>query len=383
MLLPLGFGGRFPRFPWVTLGLCLGIYLFQAFSTHPFHMPLLANLLILFLVGSLVENRRSPILMLSIFLICGGFGIFLHSVIEPNNDLACLGTSMGAVALAGLFAAYFCKFRMRFLLFLFPPFYKSFHAHSIIILPITFFAIDLLNGFSEGDGSLYLAHMGGAFLGLSLGFTVEKFKPIQWPMLYAFEKTEMQKIDSISNPHKKIYHSLDLLKVNPENIAVIKLLCAESIHLLRSGFPCTPEHKEILTQHIPTLISVSIRKNDAHEAFSIMSQIPISVSLREILDRSSQKNIKAAIEWAQQNNHPWTLLRLYDVWLSRFALAKNVFMAQNEMIKIIEELYSNPSQHKKLRLTMNSLAHKSPLRLAILKHFETIASQSSANPESA
>src|SRR5690606_19880917 len=98
-------------------------------------------------------------------------------------------------------------------------FYKTFHANSIIILPITFFALDLLNGLSNADTPVaYWAHFGGAIFGLSIGLFSEKTKPIHWPMLYSFEEDIIKNISQTSSTHDRIYKSIDLLRTNPENI---------------------------------------------------------------------------------------------------------------------------------------------------------------------
>ncbi|MEO5666549.1 MAG: rhomboid family intramembrane serine protease [Bdellovibrionota bacterium] len=341
---------------------------------HADWVHLLGNLLVLFLVGCLVECRRSPLIMLGTFFVGGSLGFVLHAAFQKHDDLSYLvGASAGIAAVSGLFTAYFFRFRMRFMLFVVPPFYKTFHASSMVILPLTFYASDLLNSLSSGvdSGVAHVAHLGGSLFGLAVGLLFEKFRPIRWPLLYGFEESELALIAKETNPHERIHRSLDLLRVNPENMLASEIVCKETLRLIAQGFPVTPEFHELLRQHLPTLMSVYTRMKDPEKAFALLPKIPTQVGFPGILDRSSQGVIVAAMKWAQQKNDVWTLLRLYETWTKRFANAKRRGIVQDDVLKIIEALEQTPANYRYLSLLYHADA-RGPLANTYQKSLVTM-----------
>jgi membrane associated rhomboid family serine protease len=320
---------------------------------------LLGNLLVLFLVGCLVECRRSPWIMLGTFFVGGSLGFVLHASFANAGNLSSLvGASAGIAAVSGLFTAFFFRFRMKFVFFVLPPFYKTFHASSIVILPLTFYASDVLNSISHGvDSSVaHVAHLGGSLFGLLLGLSFEKLRPIRWPLLYGFEDAELNGIESESNPYERIHRALALLKVNPENMLASQIVCEDTLRLIGQGYPVTPEFSEFLRQHVPTLMSVYKRLKNHNKAFELLPQIPMQVSFASILDRSSQSVIVAGMKWAQGRGDSWTLLRLYETWATRYAGHKRQIVALSDVGSIIEALEKSPENYRKL----SQLYHTSP-----------------------
>jgi membrane associated rhomboid family serine protease len=321
----------------------------QFLHANWFH--LFSNLIVLFLVGCLVECRRSAWVMLSVFVLGGCLGFALE--ISQNSTFgyrSLVGASAGISAVAGLFTAFFFRFRMRFLLFVIPPFYKTFHASNLVILPLIFFASDIINSLALGTqtGVAHLAHLGGAVFGLAIGLSFEKLRPIRWPLLYGFEEQTLKQIQSHPNPHRRIHSALDLLRVNPENMLAAEAVCKETIGLIDQGFPVTPEFRDILKQFIPTLMSVHSRRKDPHLAFALVPTIPPQISLMDILDRSSQPVLVAGMKWAQSHAKYWSLLRFYEVWIVRFGGQRRLNAALADVSKILNEIKPTADNHRYL-----------------------------------
>lgn len=336
-----------------------GFPLLMSQFLHADWTHLLGNLLVLFLVGCLVECRRSPWIMLGTFFVGGSLGFILHSSFASAGDLSYLvGASAGIAAVSGLFTAFFFRFRMKFVFFVVPPFYKTFHASSLVILPLTFYASDVLNSISHGvDSSVaHVAHLGGSLFGLLVGLGFEKLRPIRWPLLYAFEDAELKGIEADPNPHERIHRALALLKINPENMLAAERVCEETLRLISQGYPVTPEFSELLRQHVPTLMSVYTRLKNPDKAFELLPQIPTQVSFASILDRSSQPTLVAGMKWAQSRGDSWTLLRLYETWATRFAGHKRRMAALSDVGHIIAALEKTPENYRKL----SQLYHTSP-----------------------
>jgi|GEM_PF-3569517 len=363
MFLPLGFGGRSPRFPTVTSSLCIGIFIAHLYfgrNAHTHWLMLSGNLIILFFLGSLVEGRRSAWIMLSTFFFGGGFGYLLQASLQRQyGGPVMVEASAGIAAVAGLFSAFFFRFRMKFVFFVVPPFYKTFHASSLVILPLIFFATDLLNG-TDSDVSPnlgYVAQLGGAIIGLLVGLAIEGMRPIRWPLLYGFEEAEITRIRREPNAHQRIHGALDLLGHNPENVLASEIVCKETLLLIESGFPVTPEFQDLLRQHVPTLMSVYTRQNDSDQAFFLLPRIPIQVSFPQILDRSSQPVIAAAMKWAQARNDVWTLLRLYETWAMRVTHPRRRIAIHDNVTKIIAALDKTPDNYRRLSLLYSVDVH--------------------------
>ena len=336
-----------------------GFPLLMSQFLHADWTHLLGNLLVLFLVGCLVECRRSPWIMLGTFFVGGSLGFALHTSFASAGDLSYLvGASAGIAAVSGLFTAFFFKFRMKFVFFVVPPFYKTFHASSLVILPLTFYASDVLNSISHGvDSSVaHVAHLGGSLFGLLVGLAFEKLRPIRWPLLYGFEDVELEEIQSEPSPHERIHRALALLRINPENMLASQIVCEETLRLIGQGYPVTPEFSELLRQHVPTLMSVYTRMKNPNKAFELLPQIPTQVSFSSILDRSSQPVIVAGMKWAQERGDLWTLLRLYETWASRYAGQKRRLAALSDVGRIIESLEKTPENYRRL----SQLYHTSP-----------------------
>jgi len=355
MFLPIGFGGRFPRFPWVTTLLCLaGIFPIVVSPSLQADGPYLGgNLLLLFLVGCLVECRRSPWILIGTFFACAGLGFFLHTFLrgaaKPSHLVA---ASSGIAAVAGLFTAYFFRFRMKFMFFVVPPFYKKFHVSSLVILPLTFYVSDFLSSISSGieAGATHAAHLGGSVIGLAVGFSIEKLRPIRWPLLYASEEAELQAITEEPNPYQRIHRSLDLLRVNPENMLAAEIVCKETLRLISQGFPVTPEFHELLRQYVPTLMSVHLRMKNPERAFALLPRIPTQIVFPSILDRSCQAVVVAGMKWAQDRGDLWTLLRLYETWIKRFASNPLKDSVNKDLHRILSALEPSAETYRHLSL---------------------------------
>jgi hypothetical protein len=377
MFLPLGFGGRFPRFPWVTMLLCLGVF---AVHHHYGHLTpsegaqiasvgtghLLGNLAALFFVGSLAESRRSPWVLLGTFLGAAAIGHVLQGTMSGPSQLPLVvGASAGVAAAAGLFTAFFFRFRMKFVVFAVPPFYRTFHLSSLVVLPLTFYATDVLANMSLGpEGQVaHSAHLAAALFGLIVGTACEKLRPIPWPLLYGFEKLELELIVADPTPHQRIHRALDMLKVNPENMLAAEIACKETLKLIQSGFPVTPEFHELLNRHIPALMSVYTRSKQPDKAFGLLPQVPPQVAFAGLLDRSSQFVILSGMGWAQERGDTWTYLRLYETWTRRFANQKRKQTAQDEARDLVASLDDTPENHRLLSLLYHADT-ESPLAVA-------------------
>jgi membrane associated rhomboid family serine protease len=325
---------------------------------------LFSNILFLLLVGCLVELRRSSLMAGLVFFVGGGLGALAHFFFVKDHSAALVGASGGIFALAGLFTAYFWRFRMKFLFFVVPPFYRTFHANALLILPLSFFVREFISGVNSialgGSGDVaHWAHLGGFVFGLGVGLVQERMNPIEWPFLYAGEKEKLDAILSLSNPHERIHECNNLLKYNPENMYAVEKIIDDILTLLNQGHPLTPELKNTLKQHLPTLISVYQRRGQADKAFRHVPKIPLSLPLSEVLDRSSQSNLMSLIRWSERHNLPWTLLRAYDLWLTRFANSNKLAQSYGVVESILNTLPSDSKTIIRLDTFLRS-SHKSP-----------------------
>ena len=363
MLLPLGFGGRFPRIPWVTAALCFGILaLHQRYGSMSVaggensllgwaHM--FGNLVVLFLVGSLVESRRSPWMMFVTFLLGSGAGFLIQGMSPDSSPFGFLvAGSSGIAAVAGLFTSYFYRFRMKFVIFAVPPFYKTFHVSSLVVLPLTFYATYVVAVVAQGhEGQITnLAHLGASVIGIVAGFAYEKLAPIPWPLLYSSESHELKLIANDPNPHQRIHRALDMLKVNPENLLAAEIVSLETIKLIKGGFPVTPEFRDLLTQHVPAVMSVYKRHNHLDKAYLLLPEIPTQIGFSALLSRSSQEVLFGAMKWAKERDDHWTYLRLCEVWTKRFVSQKRKTSLEDEIKDLVAKLEKTPENYRCLSL---------------------------------
>lgn len=138
---------------------------------------LLGNMLFLWVVGCLLEDSWGRITFLVFYLLGGAFAGLAHCLQDIGSAIPLIGASGSIAAAMGAFTIRHFFTRIRFLyffLFLFRPFWGTFHLPAYVFLPFWFIeqlVMKSLSDFVGASGVAYMAHIAG-FAG---GVTVALF----------------------------------------------------------------------------------------------------------------------------------------------------------------------------------------------------------------
>jgi membrane associated rhomboid family serine protease len=147
--------------------------------SHSSWMHLLSNLVFLIVMGPAVESLVGSFTLLLIYLIGGFAGGACFLLLNSHGAVPMVGASASISALLGFYCLAERRVRVRFLYFVSPiqGQYGSIFLPTLLIIPL-FLVVDLASVWSSpeglGGGVAHIAHLGGTFLGLSLGFIVRK-----------------------------------------------------------------------------------------------------------------------------------------------------------------------------------------------------------------
>src|SRR5256712_13292048 len=145
--------------------------LFTSMFMHGGWMPLLGNMLFLFIFGDNVERAFGRLKYLAFYLVCGVIASLAQVYSDPNSVIPSLGAS-GAIS--GVLAAYLVMFprnpiRVLILLRIIPWIIEG----PAVVMIGPWAALQFLNAFSgQTDGVAYLAHVGGFIAGIVLAFVL-------------------------------------------------------------------------------------------------------------------------------------------------------------------------------------------------------------------
>ena len=154
------------------------IYTFLTYQfLHGDIWHLLGNMLFLWVVGCLLEDSWGRIPFLAFYLLGGAFAGLAHCLQDIGSSIPLIGASGSIAAAMGAFAIrhFFTRIRFfYFFLFLFKPFWGTFHLPAYVFLPFWFIeqlVMRSLSNFVGTSGVAYMAHIAG-FAG---GVTVALF----------------------------------------------------------------------------------------------------------------------------------------------------------------------------------------------------------------
>lgn len=138
---------------------------------------LLGNMLFLWVVGCLLEDSWGKIPFLVFYLLGGAFAGLAHCLQDLSSSIPLIGASGAIAAAMGAFAIrhFFTRIKFfYFFIFLFRPFWGTFHLPAYVFLPFWFIeqlVLRSLSNFVGASGVAYMAHIAG-FAG---GVTVALF----------------------------------------------------------------------------------------------------------------------------------------------------------------------------------------------------------------
>ncbi len=137
---------------------------------------LVFNLLFLYIFGDNLEGSLGPVFFLLFYLSCGVGGALFEVYLDPNFGLEGPGLLMGASgSISGVLAGYFLRYpRAQILTWVIFIIFIKIRAVWFIGIWI---ALQFLFEFmSPGDGTAYIAHIGGFITGLVLYSSYHKYQ---------------------------------------------------------------------------------------------------------------------------------------------------------------------------------------------------------------
>ncbi|MDD3643531.1 MAG: rhomboid family intramembrane serine protease [Candidatus Krumholzibacteria bacterium] len=155
----------------------------HTFLTHIFlHgdiWHLLGNMLFLWVVGCLLEDSWGRWPFLGFYLLGGIVAGGAHCLQDISSATPLIGASGAIAAAMGAFTIRHFMTKIRFFyffIFLFRPFWGTFHLPAFVFLPLWFIeqlVMKSISDFVGGDGVAYLAHIAGYMAGISTALIVK------------------------------------------------------------------------------------------------------------------------------------------------------------------------------------------------------------------
>lgn len=148
--------------------------LLSATFMHGSVMHIFGNMLFLFAMGSVLEERLGKLKFLSIYLVAGILGNVAQTMFEPSSSIPIVGASGSVSGLMGVFLFLYPKVKIpAFFVIMYrhikAMYYFPFWLIMWNIIPAMGISIPII---SEIGGVAYMAHIGGFVVGAIVGIIV-------------------------------------------------------------------------------------------------------------------------------------------------------------------------------------------------------------------
>lgn len=189
--------------------------LLKSTFTHADYGHLIGNLILFLILGMWVEQRVGTVAVLGTFMGGSLFGLGLHTF---TSELPVLGASAGVSAIMGAFFVFFFKAQVRFLLVLFPFYFKRIYLSAYWTFPVFYFIHDLIGAANlNSSGVAHSAHLGGLFFGLVYAMVDRKLHPMQSNQLFEEEGPLLRKLEHAATGEDAVNSYIELSRWNPQN----------------------------------------------------------------------------------------------------------------------------------------------------------------------
>jgi membrane associated rhomboid family serine protease len=137
---------------------------------HASWLHLLGNMLYLWIVGDNVEEVLGSFGYLVVYLACGLVGSLAQILVNPDSITPTLGASGAIAGIMGAYVIWFPHNQIRVLLFRFITVLPAILVIGGWIALQIYLGVDALRRAGDAGGVAYLAHVGGAWTGISVAF---------------------------------------------------------------------------------------------------------------------------------------------------------------------------------------------------------------------
>lgn len=155
--------------PHQATGIPVYLTLLTSLFLHASPLHLLGNLLYLWIFGDNVEEVLGTIRFGVLYLVCGVVGTMAQTAVAPDSVLPTLGASGAIAGVMGAYLVWFPMHRIRVLVFYFITEMPALLVIGLWIAMQVALGMGSLDHVGETGGVAYLAHLGGAAVGLLVG----------------------------------------------------------------------------------------------------------------------------------------------------------------------------------------------------------------------
>ncbi|MBC7370179.1 MAG: rhomboid family intramembrane serine protease [Bdellovibrionaceae bacterium] len=335
-MLPLRIGlqSRIIKIPTASL-ILMALMAVHSVLTHQNLFLLFGNLLVFAVFAFFLEQRLGPIGMVALF-VAGYFGANLAQSPFLRTPSYLIGPNGAVCACIGAFAIYFWNEKMCISKYTVPSwgYLGGFFVMAFLMSPTPIGAL--------------AGAMGGAIFAL---LQMEIF-PLKKTFLFRQEQKLYYQAKETENLDEKLAIFAEIHRLNKESFYSFRALF---LYFCRQGFQIKNFHKNdrIFIANILTSCFNHLEKNSKYDLTQeIISMTPLSWSLAKLKLKAPPQNIIDRAQYFRKLNDYVQTLRLYDLFMDKFAAHPKAQEVQADIMKIFDHIEKFPSERKAQTLDM-------------------------------
>jgi membrane associated rhomboid family serine protease len=311
--------------------------LFKAMATHQGWMHLIGNMLIFALFAFFLEQRIGSFALLLLYVL-GGLGSNWIQTPFLNQGIYLLGASGAVSAVTGAFAVYFWREKMRVWLNL------AFVYNRIVLMPawvyIGFFFVagDFVGVLNASSSVAHLAHLGGFLIGAFFAVLQMELYPLKKTFLFVQEQKLYYEAKETDALDEKMVFFMRIFELNRESFYSFRALFN---YFCKHGFQFSTlkeEHQDFASHLLTSCLNYSERNAKYDLTQEILSLTPLSWNLASLDLPVAPTAIKSRAQNFRKVNDFIQTLRLYDLFLAKFAVHPKAQDIQADIMKIFDEI---------------------------------------------
>jgi hypothetical protein len=347
MFLPLGLQSRIVKWPLASL-LIIGItcalgalyfgeispnvWILKSLFEHRGWMQLIASLILFSLFAVHLEQRIGSAALGVLFLV-GGLGANLaHSPFAHGGSL--MGISGGVSAVIGAFAVYFWHEKMKLFSAMLPAW--MFVAGG--------FALSLMTCLAP------LGHLSGVLIGAIFAVAQMELFPLKKTFLFFQEQTLYYVAKETEDLDLKMLVNFEIYRLNNESYYAFRALF---LYICKKGYhfqELKPDYQRFVSKILTGCFNQTVVNAKYKMGQEILSLVPLYWDLAILNLRLSPENIRIhAASFRKEGNLVQTL-RLYDLFMGKFAAHPKAQKVQADIMKIFDEIEKFEDAKKKRTL---------------------------------
>lgn len=300
---------------------------------HGGFMHLFANLLVFALLAIPVERRFGPLAFLVMYFAGGSLGLAGWAIFQPPQ-IFILGASGAVFAVAGAFATFFWRQRMRVWISLFFVYNKVIYMPAKYFFPLLLLAREL--GSAVSPNSTGVAH-GAHILGFAAGAGLAWLHKRKWPLAEGFvdhkEWDQVQAAVAEADPLKRLRLLLMILDEHCENGTARTAAFMTAVRVSEIK-PDSGALGIFLERHFNDEFEFLLHESPERQ-LEWLRKLPVAWNLLTLVKSASPGLLLKTGDGAARAGEWFAALRIYDLYLTLHKTSVRAVAVRNTVMSLI------------------------------------------------